>query len=256
MRRVVGVLLLLAGAGAVLGGIAVAVLLGPDGRAITGPHPVDTDAKALVTAPGVISWAGPTVSVDVTVPDDKPVFVGVGNTVDVEDYLLDTDRTVLRDLSIPWDATTERVDGRPYVPAAPTAVDWWLATGSGQGGAVATFELPEQTVSVAVVALGETDLDGMTITGSYDVTGGFGIALGVVALGVGVVVLGWVALRGRVVAYEDEWDDEDDDEWDDEYDGEWDDEDGDASPGEDDEDDVPRAPAAEPGVQPVRGASA
>jgi hypothetical protein len=54
-----------------------------------------------VTAPGVISWAGPTISVDVTVPDDKPVFDGVANTVDVEDYLQTTDRIVLDRLRLP-----------------------------------------------------------------------------------------------------------------------------------------------------------
>jgi nucleotide-binding universal stress UspA family protein len=210
MRRVVGVLLLLLGGAALAGGAAVAVLLGPDGRAITGPHPVGTDAKALLTGAGVISWAGPTVTVDVTVPDAKPVFVGVANIVDVEDYLRDTDRLVLDELRIPWQVETERVAGRPYVPAAPTAVDWWIASGSGQGGAITSFQLPEESASVAVIALGETDLSGMTITGSYDVRGGFGISLGVAAVGIGVALFGWVALRTEPYA---EWDEED---WEDE----------------------------------------
>ncbi|CAN5195103.1 hypothetical protein BH24ACT12_BH24ACT12_13140 [soil metagenome] len=46
MRRAVGVLLLLCSVLAILGGTAIAVLLGPDGRSTTGPHPIDTDAES------------------------------------------------------------------------------------------------------------------------------------------------------------------------------------------------------------------
>ncbi|MBA2550885.1 MAG: hypothetical protein H0V13_07520 [Nocardioidaceae bacterium] len=41
-----GVLLLLCSVLAILGGTAIAVLLGPDGRSTTGPHPIDTDAES------------------------------------------------------------------------------------------------------------------------------------------------------------------------------------------------------------------
>jgi hypothetical protein len=45
MRRVIGVLLVLVGLAAIAGGVAIAVVLGPDGRAVTGPHAVDTGPK-------------------------------------------------------------------------------------------------------------------------------------------------------------------------------------------------------------------
>ena len=109
--------------------------------------------------------------------------------------------------------------GRPFVPVAPTAIDWWIASGSGQGGAVTTFELPDESVSVAVVALGEADLSGMTISGSYDVRGGFGIGLGIAVAGLGVVLFGWVTFRGTAYAAWDgeEWDEDDQEEWDEDY---------------------------------------
>ena len=96
-----------------------------------------------MTAPGVISWAGPTISVDVTVPDSKPVFVGVANTVDVEDDLQTTDRIVLDRLRLPWEVETEEVTGRPFVPAAPTAIDWWIASAlrTEEGGALVVATL-------------------------------------------------------------------------------------------------------------------
>jgi hypothetical protein len=214
MRRAVGVLLMLLGFLLLVGGSWTAALLGPDGRTFTGQHPLDTDAKALVTAPGVLGWAGPTVTVDVTVVDEQPVFVGVGNTVDVLDYLAETDRLVVTDLRIPWRMETERVPGRPYVPAAPTAVDWWIASGAGQGGARTSFALPEESASVAVVALGETDLSGAALTSSYDVKGGFGLGLGAAGLGVGLGLFGWVAFRGPAPDWEevDAWDEYDDEE--------------------------------------------
>jgi len=197
MRRAVGVLLLLVGLLAIVGGSATALLLGPDGRGTTGPHPVDTDAVALVTAPGVLSWSGATISVDVSVPGDRPVFVGLGNTVDVEDYLGETRRTEVTSYAVPWDLATADAPGDDFLPAAPTAVDWWLAGSSGQGGAQMSVLLPDQTVSLAVLAVGDQTLEGVAVTASYDQAGGFGIGLGTLGLGIGVGILGWTVFASR-----------------------------------------------------------
>ena len=51
------------------------------------------------------------------------------------------------------------------------------------GGAVTTFELPDESVSVA-----------------DDVRGGFGIGLGVAVAGLGVALFGWVTFRGTAYA--------------------------------------------------------
>lgn len=211
MRRLLGIVLMLVALGCVLLGAAMAALLGPDNRAVTGPHPMSFDGVALVTAPDVLTWAGPTVTVLVELPGQTPVFVGVGNAVDVADYLRDTRFERVDSFEVPWTVTTSEVDGLDFVPAVPTALDWWLAQSAGQGGASITFTLPNQTVSLAVIAIGDATLQGLQVTASYDVTGGFGIGLGIAGFGVGLGVFGWIALRQtsllrRRVDDDDEWD--------------------------------------------------
>ncbi len=192
MRRGLGALLLLCAMLATLGGAALALLLGPDGRSTTGPHPIGTDAVAMVTAPGVLSWSGATISIAVSMPEDRPAFVGLGNTVDVEDYLGGTHRSEVTSYRVPWQLSTVDTSGADFLPAAPTAVDWWLASGSGRGGAQLTVLLPEESVSLAVIAVGNQTLEGAAVTASYDQPGGFGIGLGTVAVGIGIGLLGWV----------------------------------------------------------------
>src|SRR5665811_2151834 len=58
MRRKAGLGIMLAGILVALFGVAIMAVLGPDGRIKSGPHEVDTDGIAIVTAPRVISWTG------------------------------------------------------------------------------------------------------------------------------------------------------------------------------------------------------
>lgn len=208
MRRLAGIALMVAALGCLLSGAAMAILLGPDNRALTGPHPMSVDEVALVTAPDVLSWAGPTVTVLAELPDERPVFIGLGNAVDVTDYLRDTRVRRVESYEVPWTVTTSEVDGQDFVPAAPLALDWWLAQSAGKGGASLSFRLPDETVSLAVIAVGDTTLEGLRVTASYDVAGGFGIGLGLVGLGLGLAVFGWIAFR-RPEPDEVDWVDED-----------------------------------------------
>lgn len=184
---VVGVLLSIVG-------LAVVVVLGPDSRFTTGPHEVETDAAAVVTAPGVVSYRGLQVDVLVEVPVNKPVFVGLGNTVDVQDYVSRTQRLEVTSFRVPWTVRTRQVEGGPALPGAPTALDWWIAESAGLGGASISATLPDESVSVAVLAVGASDLSGLTVTFAYGVKGGFGLGLGAVLVGVGLV---WVGLLLR-----------------------------------------------------------
>lgn len=197
MRWIAGVVVALLGLCLAVVGAALAILVGVDNRASTGPHPVDVDGVAVVTAPDAIRWSGATVTLDVEVPDRKPVFVGVGNSVDVDDYLAETRTVRVDSIDVPWNIETSEHDGNPWLPASPLAVDWWTAQASGMGGAELRFELPDETVSVAVLAVGATDLSGLTVTASYYVRGGFAIGLGTVAIGLGMILAAIVIWRGR-----------------------------------------------------------
>lgn len=218
MRRGAGIGLLALGIILVLAGTAVAVAMGPDDQLTTGPHDVRADGRAVVTKPAVLARYGPQVSVLVEVPDEKPVFVGLGHTVDVEDYVSSTARVEVTSYRIPWSLETKDAPGEPQLRAAPTALDWWLTQASGIGGAHLRFTLPDDAVSLAVLAVGDFDLRGLQVTVSYEVPGAFGVGVGAAATGLGVVllalvVLGWLpGVRRRTPAVDaagfvdDEWD--------------------------------------------------
>lgn len=209
---VLGVLIALAGA-------AVMVVLGPDSRMTTGPHAIETDDIAVVTAPKVVRWADVKVDVLAEVPVRKPVFIGIGNAVDVQDYVSRTQRLEVTSFKRPWSIRSRSVEGQPNLPGAPTAIDWWIDSSAGLGGASISTQLPDETVSVAILSVGSSNLSGLEVTLAYGVKGGFARGLAAVLLGLALVWLGVLVRRGVWPAdglyddgtYDDEIDDLDGD---------------------------------------------
>ena len=142
----------------------------------------------MVTAPKVITWADVRVDVLAEVPVKKPVFVGLGNSVDVENYVGKTARLEVTSYHKPWSLKTRQIAGRPGLPGAPTALDWWLADSAGLGGASISTTLPDQTVSVAILSVGASNLSGLKVTVAYGVKGGFAKGVGLLLLGIGGAV--------------------------------------------------------------------
>ncbi|KHL19553.1 UNVERIFIED_CONTAM: hypothetical protein LK11_01305 [Mumia flava] len=181
----------------VLVATSVAVALGPDDQVRTGPHAIEVSDRAIATAPGVLAYAGPQVSVVADLGDERPVFIGLAHPVDVDDYLGGTAHEEVATFALPWEVSTDDVDGDPYLPAAPTALDWWWADAAGVGKAELRFDLPSDSASLAVLALGDGDLEGLRISAAYEWPGGFGIAVGSAAAGIGLVGIGLALLRVR-----------------------------------------------------------
>lgn len=176
-------------------GVALMVVLGPDNRIVTGPHPVDVEGSVVVTAPRVIRWTDAQVDILAELPAQKPLFVGVGNSVDVKSFVGGTERVEVTEFDTPWDLTTRVVDGRPSVQAAPTALDWWLADSAGLGGASISLRLPDEQVSLAIVSIGASNLSGLQVTLAYGMQGGFAKGIGLLLLGLGGGLLGLVVRR-------------------------------------------------------------
>ncbi len=193
MRRWIGWLLLAAAALCVVVGGTTAVLFGPDDQARTGPHAVETTARVVATTPGAIGVAGPTVVVSATLPRDTPLFVGVGNAVDVISYTDGVGRTSVDHVSLPWELASADVTGAATLPAPPPSLDWWLASGQGRGQASLSVQLPHDPAGVVVASLDGRRLEGLQVAVSYELTGAFGIGLGLVGLGVGLAMFGWIA---------------------------------------------------------------
>ena len=150
----------------------------------------------MVTAPDVITYRGLQVDVLVEVPVNKPVFVGLGNTVDVQDYLAGTRRLEVTSFRAPWTVRTAERRGRAALPGAPTALDWWIADSAGLGGASISTTLPDTPVSLAILAVGASDLSGLRVTFAYGVRGGFGLGLGALLGGLGLIWSGLLLRRG------------------------------------------------------------
>jgi hypothetical protein len=195
MRARVGLGVALLGAVLALVGLALMVVLGPDGRVTSGPHKVSTDGVAIVTAPKVLSWSGVRMTVLAELPVNKPVFVGLGNAVDVDNYIGKTERLEVDAFHAPWKVNTRAVKGKTNLPAAPTALDWWLAHGAGLGGASIDTTLPDQTVSLAILSVGFSNLKGLKVTVAYGIKGGFAMGSGLAMLGIGGIWFGRLLRR-------------------------------------------------------------
>jgi hypothetical protein len=196
-NKAIGTAVLSLGAVVAVLGLALMATLGPDGRFTSGPHAVDVDGVAVVTAPTVISWKNVEVEILAEVPASKPVFVGVANSVDLQAYLKGVERLEVTSFETPWKLRTRRAAGREALPGAPTAVDWWRAHAAGLGGAAIKTRLPDETVSAAILAIGSSNLRGLKVTIAYGLQGGFLKGLGLLLVGAGLVWAGLLARRGE-----------------------------------------------------------
>lgn len=178
-------------------GVAIVIVFGPDSRLVTGPHAIDTDSVAVVTAPGVIGWKGLEIDVLAEVPVGKPVFVGLGNSVDVDDYVSRAAHVRVDSYSTPWKLKTSELEGQGALPAAPTALDWWIVENAGLGGARISTTLPDQTVSLAVMAVGTSTLSGLKISVAYGIQGIFLKAVGLILIGLALIWIGREFRLGR-----------------------------------------------------------
>ena len=192
-------------------GVAVMVVLGPDSRFSTGPQAIETDDIAVVTAPKLITWADVQIDLLAEVPVRKPIFVGIGNTVDVQDYVGEAQRLEVTSFERPSTITTREIEGNPNLPGAPTAVDWWIESSAGLGGATISTTLPDQTVSIAILSVGSSNLSGLEVTIAYGIKGGFAKGAALFLLGAGLVVTG-VIVRRALPRGDDEWEGGDPDE--------------------------------------------
>jgi hypothetical protein len=196
-NKAIGTAVLALGVVVAVLGLGLMAILGPDGRFTSGPHAVDVDGVAVVTAPTVISWKNVEVEILAEVPANKPVFVGVANSVDLQAYMKGVERVEVTSFETPWKLRTRQAKGRAALPGAPTAVDWWRAHAAGLGGAAIKTRLPDETVSAAVLAVGSSNLRGLKVTIAYGVQGAFLKGLGLLFVGGGLAWGGLLARRGE-----------------------------------------------------------
>jgi hypothetical protein len=92
-----------------------------------------------------------TIRVQVDPRTDKPLFVGIAPTKDVERYLQGTSHTLVKDVSYgPFHADYANQPGTAR-PAAPAAQSFWSASAHGAGRQTLTWDVDDGNWSVVVM---------------------------------------------------------------------------------------------------------
>jgi hypothetical protein len=151
-----GAVLTAAGAAAATGGVALALFAGTDGTVSTGHHGVTSATTALVSADGDIDggdtgpFDAPTLSVSVE-DSDKPVFVGIGPTEDVDRFLSGAAVETVTDFELwPFDLDTDIRDGTRS-PGSPLDETFWVAQSDGATSAATSWRIDNGSYRVVVM---------------------------------------------------------------------------------------------------------
>jgi hypothetical protein len=179
-------------------GAVLAFVVGSDSAFSSGSRRLTSTGSVIATADRALDHSGPTVTVTVSTPDDRPVFVGLGNAVDVDDYLADAAQTRVESFPLRGDIKTTAVDGASAPAADPRDLDWWLVQGAGKGSAEIDFPLPDDEVVDVVVMDPDRGHDFVAdVEVGVEIPGLFAGAIAASAFGLGLVLAGVLALRRR-----------------------------------------------------------
>jgi hypothetical protein len=178
-----------------------------DGYLSTNTHQFESGSRAIATENldvdlGDGDWVLDTndlgkVRLQVESRDDKPVFVGIARTSDVEDYLQGVSHSTLTDVDTsPFQADYEDHAGDRR-PAAPTDSQIWVASEHGSGEQTLTWEVEDGDYSVVVMnADGSAGVDADVSTGAnipfLDEIGWTALGSGgfVLLIGIAMIVIG------------------------------------------------------------------
>ncbi|MDX3003925.1 hypothetical protein PWY87_19710 [Kribbella solani] len=184
-RITFGLLLALAGLVATaVGAVAAFWLVGPDNTISTPARGLTSSGVAVVTAPALLDRHGPTLHVTAT--GDKPLFVGVGQDLDVSDYLSGAANTRLIRFDPPRTFGTQEMRGRTNKLTPPGELDWWVAQ-SAPGTQSISWPIQDGKYDVVVMNADGTPAVNAQVSFGIQVHRLFGICL--LILGAGILVL-------------------------------------------------------------------
>ena len=192
------VVLLVIGGIVLLPGAAACALLGPDDTAQTGPHDVFTPGVAILTEAEALRYVGPTLHLTVAREDGAPVFVGVGNEVDVTSYVGDQSRRVVSQVKLPWTPIAHEAGSGIEALPAPGQQPWWIESVEGAGAQELVWSIPHGRYSIAVLNADGSPAVDVQVTLGLEMEGAFYTALAVTVFGLALVLLGvWLWIRSR-----------------------------------------------------------
>jgi hypothetical protein len=169
----------------VVGAVAAFWLVGPDNTLDTGEQSLASKGLAVMTAPDLIDRHGP--KLHVTASAGKPVFVGIGQDIDVSSYLGGSQYTRVVRFDLPARFDSQEMTGRAAPLTAPAELDWWTAKATGAGKQSISWPIVDGRYDVVVMnADGSPGVDAK-VTFGIELKGAFGTCL--LAFGAGLVLL-------------------------------------------------------------------
>jgi hypothetical protein len=172
----------------IVGAAAAFWLVGPDNTVDTGEQQLAGKGLAVMTAPDLLDRHGPTLHVTAKAADGlRPIFVGVGNDLDVASYLGTSQHTQVVRLAVPVKLDTREFKGGLAPLAAPAGLDWWAAKASGNGSQSIAWPIADGRYDVVVMnADGKPGTDAKVNLG-VELDGAFVTSL--LVLGAGLILL-------------------------------------------------------------------
>ncbi|WP_328330841.1 hypothetical protein OHA70_09850 [Kribbella sp. NBC_00382] len=174
------------------GGVAAFWLVGPDNTVDTGAQSLASKGLAVMTAPDLIDRHGPTLHVTATAA--KPVFVGIGQDIDVASYLGGSQYTRIMHFDLPATFDSQQLTGTVAALPAPAGLDWWTAKANGPGKQSVGWQIADGRYDVVVMnADGSPGVDAK-VTFGVEIEGLFGTCLmvfggGLLALFIGLLLM-------------------------------------------------------------------
>jgi hypothetical protein len=199
-RLAVGIVLVILGLFATVAGVAIVVLVGPDGSVGLPPTRFLGTGVALTLPQLDVPRlpAGQEIVLDAAAaPSDVPLFIGIASSDDVAAYLRDAPVDVIQQIDWPGAARTERIAGST-MPAPPTDQPFWVISAQGTEPSLHWEAVPGDWTLVVMRTDAQTSLD-VTLSGSVTI-GGLG-PTGIAVLVVALAILGlgiWLTARAAI----------------------------------------------------------
>jgi hypothetical protein len=196
-RMVIGIALVVVGLFATVAGLAIVVLVGPDGSVGIAPTRLLSSGYA-VTLPQLNVPRLPgdeRLRLDVTLqPGDSPLFLGVGPTPAVDAFLRGAPIDVIEQIDWPGAARTVAVEGTKR-PARPATQPFWVVSDHGADPSLHWDAVPGDWTLVVMNDDARRSVD-VTVIGSVTLPA-LG-PIGFIVLAIALVILGggiWLTVR-------------------------------------------------------------
>jgi hypothetical protein len=197
MRIVIGIALVLVGLFATVAGLAIVLLVGPDGSVGIPPTRLLSSGYA-VTLPQLNVPRLPgdqRLRLDVALqPSDTPLFIGVGPSSAVDGFLQEVPIDVIEQIDWPGAARTLPVEGKAR-PERPGTQPFWVTTDQGDAPSVQWEATPGDWTLVVMNEDADRSVD-VTVVGSVTLPA-LG-PIGFILLTIALVILGagiWFTIR-------------------------------------------------------------